>query len=177
MFDLMYPVRAGRRRFSRCRQARLCSTGGRGGDAGETTTCHQDRAQSRKDHVLCNGGATNGDALRVLHEHRHVRFARLTIFPELFRQPAGRPHRRVMSPDWPQPPFFSLSHPDQDIPRIVLPPKLAKGCMPELDVQFVAGNSVVTNLFTAGPRLVPRNVHVDDDLISLSSIFPRIGEH
>ena len=35
------------------------------------------------------GGATNDDALRVLHEHRHVRFARLTIIPKLFHQAAG----------------------------------------------------------------------------------------
>src|SRR5271163_1739636 len=64
----------------------------------------------------------------------------------------------------------SLSHPDQDSAHR-LTAKIGEGLRRRLDKQFVAVNSVVTNLFTAGPRLVPRNVHVDDDLISLGSIF------
>jgi len=35
---------------------------------------------------LSNGGAINDHTLDVLYDHRHVRFAGLTIFPEFFRQ-------------------------------------------------------------------------------------------
>jgi hypothetical protein len=46
-----------------------------------------------------------------------------------------------------------------------------------LDVQPVTLNPEVPNLLCAIPRFVTRNVDLNDDPISLSSVFSGIGKH
>jgi hypothetical protein len=55
------------------------------------------RETSKNRCVLSNGGAINDHTVHVLYDHRHVRFAGLSIFPKFFRQTSGVVDRSLVA--------------------------------------------------------------------------------
>ena len=69
-----------------------------------------------------------------------------------------------------------ISFPDQNASHD-LAVKIGIGLRCCFNVQLVTFKPVVSNLLSAVPRLVSGNVDIDNNLIPLGSVFPRIGKH